>query len=368
MQIHADVKRDCEYWGLMLQAMFTRNPVISEMKSNVAVSASFAQFMWESNGEQTFLLGADQCRMFKEMDLSGVTADDIRFPYEAFYVAVEGSGLTLRATVEVDDLGNPIPASKYRAEHTLQGIYAFRGNTIKAGSRTRLGTLKSSIMMCVPEDNHLTGMAKENSQDDAWPEEGTTFVAWAHDKDVSAQDDIIFSLFVPDFAVREYGNYEKTVEELLKFAHSLSDNSIPDEDKTHNQKASLEAIRMVIGMCAYLECRQAVVVEKDYKKEREQLQRKVDNGGKKGAKAARMLTKIPTCKIRIIDPTLRYQGEEHVSIKAHWRRAHTRLQWIGSKVDENGNARLGERRERRWIPATIVNADGGESTGRTYTF
>jgi hypothetical protein len=368
MQIHADVKNGCEYWPLMLQAMFTRNPIISEMKSNVAVSMAFAQFSWEANGEQTFLLGADQCRMFKEMDLSSVTADDIRFPYEAFYVAVEGSGMTLRATVDTDEFGEPAHPSKYRAEHSLQGIYAFRGNTLKAGSRTRLGTLKSSIMMCVPEGTHISDLAQENNQEEAWPEDGTTFVAWAHDKDVSVQDDIIFSLFVPDFAVREYGNYEKTVEELLKYAHSLSDNSIPDADKIHNQRHSLEAIRMVIGMCAYLECRQAIVVEKDYKKERDLLQRKVDNGGKKGAKAARMLTKIPSCKIRIIDPTLRYQGEEHVAIKAHWRRAHTRLQWVGTKIDETGNARNGTHRERRWIPATIVNADGGESSGRTYTF
>jgi hypothetical protein len=364
MQIHADVKKNCSYWPMLMGAMFNASPLLAELKSSVATAAAFAQLMWEGHGEQTFLLGADQCRMFREMDLSSVTADDIRFPYSAFYVAVENSGLTLRATVDALDYGMTV---EVRPEHALQGVYCFRGNMIKSGTKTRLGTVRRPIMMDAEPDHYLSEMAKSD-QDDRWIETGTTFVAWAHDPSTDSQDDILFSLFVPDFVVREYGNYEKAVEELLKFAHNLSDNSIPDEDKTHNKHASLLAIRMVIGMCAYLECRQAVVVEKDYSKERKDLQRKISNGGKKGAKAARMLTKIPSCVIRIIDPTLRYLGEDKVSVKAHWRRAHTRLQWVGSKIAEDGNARNGTHRERRWIPATIVNADGGEAGSRTYTF
>jgi hypothetical protein len=366
MLIHADVKQNCQEWVFVLDAIVNRllspdgESVIDTycQRSNVAVSCMYAQFAWEVCGEQVFLLGPNQCRMFREMDLTNIGSLDIKYPFDTFYVALEGCGLTMKASTMGDE---PLPEG-FHSEHAVQGVYVSRTKQIMRGSKTRLGTMKKTLARRV--DSTMWSM--DVSVDENELVDGTSFVVWAANSNCLPEDDILYVMFIPDDYVEKLGSFELAVDEMLKTATDVSDSGMSIDENEYNRQSSALAMRMAIGMCVYLECRQAIVTVKDYSDQRRTLERKIVNGGKKGAKAERMLTKIPTSTIRVIDPSLKYVSPEHASVRAHWRRAHTRMQWLGSKSDELGNARHGERQERRWIPATIVNPDSGDTAKRTY--
>jgi hypothetical protein len=348
MLIHADAKRDCPYWSSYREIALTDPAMFSAIGGASSVTL-FSSFCWEADGEQTFLLGADQCRMFREMDLSGITPNDIRYPFDSFYICLEGSGLKLRASLptEIEEVGFEEPSDP---EHSVQGVYVTRRSSLQAGARVRGGMVREMIGM--GNDGRLLG-------------DTLTIVAWAHNKSARISDDIMFGYSLEDSKVLESMDFESAILSILH-GERRDDRHCTANEEEFNRVTALEISRIVVGMCAYLECRQAVVVEKDFSADRKRLERIIKNGGKKAAKAERMLTRIPTAVIRIIDPNLRYLGQDKVAVKAHWRRAHTRLQWVGSKRDDDGNARLGTHRERRWIPSTIVNADGGTPEPKTY--
>lgn len=366
MLIHADVKQKCQEWVFMLDAVVNRilsadgEAVIDAycQRSNVAVSCMYAQFAWEACGEQVFLLGHSQCKMFKEMDLTNIGALDIKYPFETFYVALEGCGLTMKASMLGDE---PLPEG-FQPEHAVQGVYVSRTKQIRRGSKTRLGLMKKTLARRI--DSTMWTMDVSVDEDELV--DGTSFVVWAANSNCLPEDDILYVMFIPDNYVEQLGSFELAVDEMLKTATDVSDNLMSVDENEYNRQASVHAMRIAIGMCVYLECRQAIVLVKDYSDQRKVLERKIKNGGKKAAKAERMLTKIPTSIVRIIDPSLKYVAPENAIVRAHWRRAHTRMQWLGSKFDESGTARFGERQERRWIPATIVNSDSGETVKKTY--
>ena len=339
MMIHADVKSTCDTWSIYRGLGILEPAVLKNIGAQRMLL--FAELAWEATGEQIFMAGYDQARMFREMDLSSVTTEDIQFPFESFYVVLENSNMKMRASV----FGDQTESERKRSnpEHTVQGMYVFRKKRIDKGERVREG-----VML------HTAEIAVES--------EATMIVVWAQNNGAPVWDDIVFCLSVTDKEVAEHGNYEAAIINLLSSDDRAHDSHTTEEEAKFNRQTALECCRIAFGMCAYLECRQAVVVEKDYSAERKKLQRKIDNGGKKAAKAERMIVKIPSTVVRIIDPNLRYLAEDGVSVKSHWRRAHTRLQWLGSKKHDDGSARLGEKRERRWIHATIVNADTEQQT------
>ena len=340
MMIHADVKSTCDSWAIYRGLGVLEPAVLKNIGAQRMLL--FAELAWEATGEQIFMVGSDQARMFREMDLSSVTTEDIQFPFETFYVALENSNLKLRASL-IDNMLPDNMKARSSSEHTIQGMYVSRKKRIDKGERIREGVMLHTAEIAVDS-------------------EATIIVVWAQNNGAPVWDDIIFCLSITDKEVAEHGNYEAAILKLLSSDERAFDTHTTEDEAEYNRQVALECSRIAFGLCAYLECRQAVVVEKDYSAERKKLQRKVDNGGKKAAKAERMLVKIPSTVVRIIDPNLRYLAEDGVSVKSHWRRAHTRLQWVGSKKNEDGSSRLGEKRERRWIHATIVNADTEQQT------
>jgi len=349
MLLHSDAKRSCPYWS-SYRHLALLDPAMLGVDGTGANSITlFASLCWEADGEQTFLLGADHCRMFREMDLSGITPNDIKYPFESFYICMEGSGLKLRASMPTD-IEKAGLESGFDPEHSVQGVYVTRRASLDGGTQVRDGVIRESIGMAA--DGRLMG-------------DTLTIVVWAHNKSANPTDDIMFGYSLEDAKILQSMDFESAILSILN-GEIRNDQHCTSEEEEFNRATALEVSRIVIGMCAYLECRQAVVVERDFSDERKRLERIVKNGGGKAKKAERMLTKIPTYKVRIIDPNLRYLGQDRVAVKAHWRRAHTRLQWVGSKRHDDGSARMGDRRERRWIPATIVNADGGKPESKTY--
>jgi hypothetical protein len=344
MMIHYDVKAKCREWKAY-RAMAMHSPEILGI-SDSASRTLFSSLAWEIDGGQVFHLGPDQCAMFMDMDLSSVSPEDIRFPYDSFYVSLEGSGLALRASNGIE---GSIPS------HSLQGVYVTRRKRIQSG--TRFGpsgseVLSHSIQLVDPE----TGGHQTNPM--------TSLVFWAKDRKAEVWDDVMFSLSVLDRDVEVHGNYENAIRAILSEKPEFCESSCTDDDRNHNRAVAATAARMVFGLCAYIECREANVTVIDRSSERDALARKAMGSGKKAAKAERQITRIPSMPIRVVYPELRYSRSSTGKVSAHWRRAHTRMAWVGSKKDENGNPQKGTHRERRWIAATIVGE--GDTQDRVY--
>ena len=56
MQIHADVKKNCSYWPMLMGAMFNASPILAELKSSVATAAAFALALILGLAEAVFVV------------------------------------------------------------------------------------------------------------------------------------------------------------------------------------------------------------------------------------------------------------------------------------------------------------------------
>lgn len=54
------------------------------------------------------------------------------------------------------------------------------------------------------------------------------------------------------------------------------------------------------------------------------------------------------------------------TVRSHLRRGHWRRQWVGSKLDQDGNKRLGEKQVPLWVLPTWVSGDGKPAVKTKY--
>ena len=250
MLLHSDAKRSCPYWSSYRNLALLDPAMLAAAGAGANSVTLFASLCWEADGEQTFLLGADQCRMFREMDLSGITPNDIKYPFESFYICMEGSGLKLRASMPTD-LERAGLESGFDPEHSVQGVYVTRRSSLEGGTQVRDGFVHESIGMSA--DGRLMG-------------DTLTIVVWAHNKSANPSDDIMFGYSLEDAKILQSMDFESAILSILN-GEKRNDQHCTSEEEEFNRVTALEVSRIVVGMCAYLECRQAVVVERDFSDE-----------------------------------------------------------------------------------------------------
>jgi len=309
----------------LIRPLLSTPPHLLAQVPGPLVPLLYAVGAYEGSGQQVYCLKRPQQDLFSDMDLGEMGIGELQFPYPGFYIAFEECPWTMRASHSAITGGF--------VEHRVQGAYV-SATPYAPGTPFPIRTAPGEA-------------------------DGVSVVVWASHPKAGDLDDVLQALPVP---TSQAGG---TIEDYLLGRTPNNDPSISEEDGKHNFEVGLKVLRVVLGMVAYLQTREAETREYDPEPERRALRAKAQKGGSKGARAARRLTRLPKTRVRYVMPSLtRYQRP---SVQSHWRSAHIRMVWVGPRTDADGNPQKGTHREPRFIPATVVNADGA-TTPRTYTF
>jgi len=280
-----------------------------------------ATLAYESAGENVFSLGIQQQRQFSEIDLSGLPLEDLQLPFDSFYVAMDGQcDFSLYA------------AGRYgQSVHPVKGVYV-----------TRVPSAHCPWDMRTTGAEHIT----------------TSLVVciWAKSQQAAPWDDIMHAIPIP------IDDQTKATSELFRGYAFNHDPTILPDDIEPNLATGEAMTRMVLGMCAYLQSRECETRIVNPAPERGRLAVVVEKGGRKAAKAARRLVRLPEKPYRIVAPGMTYVPSFSRTVSTHWRRGHVRSVWVGPRKAADGTPQKGSHREVRFIPACLVEGNAKTPT------
>lgn len=339
IEVHAEVMDGVPEWEFIRSTLLTGTQeqvshVVRALRSGPHLPMLYASEAYRLAGKNVFSVGVHQQRQFEDVDLSHMMMSELQMPFDAFYVAMEGGcDVKLAASMPL------LPSATTSISHTVRGVYVTK----------------------VPQDREIFRSAPPSDE----LGEGWLFVVWAHHGKSDAWDDVAFSVTL----LNRDGSVESALSSIFSRDPNL-DSTVTEEDIKGNLRASARVIRMAVGMCAYLQSKDVETQdleispsEKARSQEIRNLSKVAAAGGKKGRKAQRRLrtlSKMPA-KVTRVGPGMKYVSRESATVATHWRRGHVRMVWVGSRKDEEGNARRGTHREARFIPACLV--EGAEKKG-----
>lgn len=212
---------------------------------------------------------------------------------------------------------------------------------------------------------------------------GLLFVVWAGPKDVKRNptDDLFYTFGVPASAFRDVESYLVRLREQPE----RSDFDIYTGKYLHDQKSvedrELEArmrdeiSRYVINLLLHLNMPRehfAKRVVNEGKERRRLLTAAKRKGPKKAKRDRQRAERMSTYSYIVLEPDEEHRSElkradrdTSAGRKGHWRRAHYRRVWVGSKTSADGSPQKGERTELRKIGRSWVSGTAGDD--RTHT-
>ncbi|BAQ84327.1 hypothetical protein [uncultured Mediterranean phage uvMED] len=171
--------------------------------------------------------------------------------------------------------------------------------------------------------------------------------------------------FIICFGVRasQHFQYVVTPGQSIKYGDWL--HKIEYDGSTVSRRKVVDLISLTLNALLYISTPTAVRY-----KPSEVLTDKQKKRVRKSPRRKRQLEKLDQSVV-ILGPEARasrisrtpHQGG---TVRSHLRRGHWRRQWVGSKLDQDGNKRLGEKQVPLWVLPTWVSGDGEPAVKTKY--
>jgi len=297
-------------------------------KSTVWMIISMLRY--RKHGQNTYEIPAPMRQMLRHTSLRGIERDEIKFPYPAFYI-------------NLPECDWEIWGGERTQWHKVCGLYVF---------------IEEDVL-------HFHLCALENDKSRVAGDDASFWL--------QIKLDVVFDKFDGDFdryLDETFNHYEDGTEDALK-----GEPGDPSPDSKVFQ-AARSALYLLVNLMLYVT---SVNAEMDDLKaarmaERAKLQKQYDEMEKRGLKGkrkkkARRLKKkleaITEARVILVGKELsqkiRMSGKQATSSRRDPGRfevpAHYNHYWVGSKMDDHGNPRKGEKRIRKWIKGWTVNAE-----------
>jgi len=308
-------------------------------------------------GQNTYALGPVLQHMLAKTSLKGVEIDEIKLPFESFYIAFEDCDWNL--------WGGDVTQW-----HQLTGAYVSYGCP-NLDFKDRMNGI--TVL--------LWGKENENSRcvgDDAtfWYTMDLTATKGSIDNEeiYDLETYLKDMLEDPDREVLEWNN---GLDDRSEFQYLKPDVMFEKAQNPSNRRAELNTTiaainRCIVNFLLYIQSDTADVGEtvKTNTARRASLDKKYKKYAKRGNK--RQQRKLAAKLATISEARITYIGQKiekkarargitgksmRRSLGRMWRPGYYNYYWTGTKKDEFGNARLGTHKVRRWIEPYEINKD-----------
>ena len=193
------------------------------------------------------------------------------------------------------------------------------------------------------------------------------------DRDRMDQMDLVTEISITEGALRDMeSSLTDSFEGLERLEGESSYSSVEEAHAVH-----LMSCRYVVNLLLHLNMpNRGILTETEFSTEeqRQALKKKISGARSKGKrqKYERRLSNVPARRWVVLDaPTLSAvsgrseTGGETRKVGSHWRAGHYHRYWVGSRTDENGEPRLGERQVLKYVPQTWVSGNTGKQARKS---
>jgi len=293
-------------------------------------------------GENAFVLGDRQMRVFGQLDVSKVCWSDLELPYDTFYVAFDRAVL-------------------------LRGMPDLVDRTLFDAKLSGFLIAKQRV-----EHRHTDGRVERD------PHGRIAIYPVFVDRDMKARGQlgVLLTLDLPERITIEeaFDQYKGPSGVVQSIREHFAKHPPDDEGWAQRILRGFDEISdelvdvyfpICIGAITYLSSTRPTTTHVTRESVLREAKRTRDKRAKR--KLVKRATRLSD-KARV---SVVYPDCPEYEVSPHWRRGHAKHVWVGTRTDADGNPRKGTHRELRFIPPTLVRrdkADGEEPGARTYHF